>query len=232
MTLAFTAWASVAAVAQDEKAASGQPAQVGLKLLHPGIVDDSSLLDLLENELGVIGKSPHPHLLRYIGLERHLENPFIIREWIHGFLLFDLLRWRGSLQAAELGLLLESLALNPQASLENSHDLRFVLLGQRQQIRGMVGVRVRQKDHVESRNLFQRLRTHGVAHHKWVNQPNLATASRQRKRAVAEIGNLVSLGVDHQADLERRLEDVRRAGTRRALNYRAAAAPSFDANSE
>jgi serine/threonine protein kinase/tetratricopeptide (TPR) repeat protein len=96
-------------VAQDEKAASGQPAQVGLKLLHPGIVDDSSLLDLLENELGVIGKSPHPHLLRYIGLERHLENPFIIREWVHGFLLFDLLRWRGSLQAAELGLLLESL---------------------------------------------------------------------------------------------------------------------------
>src|SRR5580704_5602416 len=141
----------------------------------------------------------------------------------------DLLR---SAFSHRLGLLLESLALNPQASLENSHDLRFVLLGQRQQIRGMVGVRVRQKDHVESRNLFQRLRAHGVAHHKWVNQPNLATASRQRKRAVAEIGNLVSLGVDHQADLERRLEDVKRAGTRRALNYRAAAAPSFDANSE
>jgi serine/threonine protein kinase/tetratricopeptide (TPR) repeat protein len=96
--------------AQDEKAGSGNPAQVGLKVLHPGIVGDSCLLDLLENELGVIGKSPHPHLLRYVGLERHPENPFIIREWIHGFLLFDLLRWRGSLQAAELGLLLESLA--------------------------------------------------------------------------------------------------------------------------
>jgi serine/threonine protein kinase/tetratricopeptide (TPR) repeat protein len=97
-------------LAQDEKPGSSQPSQLGLKLLHPSIAGDSGLLDLLENELGVISKSPHPNLVRYLGLEREHESPFIIRQWIHGFLLFDLLRWRGSLHATELGLLLEPLA--------------------------------------------------------------------------------------------------------------------------
>jgi serine/threonine protein kinase len=97
-------------LAQDEKSTGGKPFQVGLKIVHPGVIADPGLLDLMENELGVIGRSPHPHVVKYVGLERKYQTPFIIREWVHGFLMYDLLRWRGSFRAAELQILLEPLA--------------------------------------------------------------------------------------------------------------------------
>jgi parallel beta-helix repeat protein len=95
-------------LAQDEKASGGQSAEVGLKLLHPGITADPGLIDLLENEIGVIGQAVHPNLVRYFGPER--STPFLVREWVHGFLLYDLLRWRRSLSAAEMQALLGPLA--------------------------------------------------------------------------------------------------------------------------
>ena len=95
-------------LAQDEKASSRQSAEVGLKLLHPAITADPALLDLLENEIGVIRQASHSNLVRYFRLER--SPPFLVREWIHGFLLYDLLRWRRSLSAAELEILLGPLA--------------------------------------------------------------------------------------------------------------------------
>ncbi|MGA8480916.1 MAG: hypothetical protein WB696_23370, partial [Chthoniobacterales bacterium] len=63
------------------------------KLLHPGIANDPNLVDLLDNELGVIRNASHPNLVQYRKLEES-EAPFLVREWIHGFLLSDLLRWR------------------------------------------------------------------------------------------------------------------------------------------
>jgi serine/threonine protein kinase len=97
-------------LAQDKRADHDQPAQVGLKVLHPEVVANASILDLVENELGLIRESPHANLVRYIHLESCYQYPFLIREWLHGFLLYDLLRWRGSLRAAEVRILLEPLA--------------------------------------------------------------------------------------------------------------------------
>ena len=95
--------------ATEEKALSGTTAEVALKLLHPGITTDPSSIDLLDNELGVIRNASHPNLVQYRKLEE-TEAPFLVREWIHGFLLSDLLRWRRSLSSSELLMLLEPLA--------------------------------------------------------------------------------------------------------------------------
>jgi serine/threonine protein kinase len=95
--------------ATDEKAVSDATAEVALKLLHPGITTDPSLVDLLDNEVGLIRNASHPNLVQYRKLEES-EAPFLVREWIHGFLLSDLLRWRRSLSSSELLMLLEPLA--------------------------------------------------------------------------------------------------------------------------
>lgn len=96
--------------ATDEQNPTNQAAEVGIKLLHPGIAADPALLDLLENELGVIRQAAHPHLVRYYRFERPSEGPCIVREWVHGFALYDLLRWRHSLKPIELRALLDPLA--------------------------------------------------------------------------------------------------------------------------
>ena len=96
--------------AKDERATTGQVSEVGLKLVHPGIAADPALLDLLENEIGVIRRATHPHLVRYWRVEGGSPGPWLVREWVHGFLLFDLLRWRQSLRADELLALLGPLA--------------------------------------------------------------------------------------------------------------------------
>jgi Protein tyrosine and serine/threonine kinase len=83
---------------------------VAVKLLHPDISSDPELLDLLENELGVIRQAEHPNVVRYAQLVREGEFSFIVREWMHGVLLYDLLRWRGALKAHELLILLDPLA--------------------------------------------------------------------------------------------------------------------------
>jgi uncharacterized protein len=96
--------------AKDERATAGQPSEVVLKLVHPGIAADPALLDLLENEIGVIRQATHPHLVRYWRVERGTPGPWLVRDWVHGFLLFDLLRWRQSLRTDELLALLGPLA--------------------------------------------------------------------------------------------------------------------------
>ena len=95
--------------ATDEQNTSNQPSEVGIKLLHPGIAADPALLHLVENELGVIQQGTHPHLIRYYRLERSSQGPCIVREWVHGFGLYDLLRWRQSLKPVELRALLNPL---------------------------------------------------------------------------------------------------------------------------
>jgi TPR repeat protein/serine/threonine protein kinase len=96
--------------AKDQRAAAGQPSEVVLKLVHPGIAADPELLDLLENEIEVIRQATHPHLVPYWRVERASPGPWLVRDWVHGFLLFDLLRWRQSLRADELLALLGPLA--------------------------------------------------------------------------------------------------------------------------
>jgi serine/threonine protein kinase len=97
-------------LACNEQDRSIQPAKLALKLLHPAVIEDPSLIDLLENEVGVIRRASHPGLVGYLKLERSEPGSYLVREWVHGFLLYDLLRWRRSLKAPELPRLLEPLA--------------------------------------------------------------------------------------------------------------------------
>jgi serine/threonine protein kinase len=97
-------------LARDEEAPRDQPSEVAVKLLHPGITADTRLLDLLEKELEVVRQAAHPQLFRYFQLERGVSAPFLVREWKHGFLLYDLLRRRHSLRPQQLPKLLEPLA--------------------------------------------------------------------------------------------------------------------------
>jgi serine/threonine protein kinase len=96
--------------AQDQRAPAGQPPVVAIKLLHPGIVADPMLLDALENELGVLRNANHPNFINYYRLERGAAGPYLVREWVHGFSLSDLLRWRRSLKFSELVAFLDLLA--------------------------------------------------------------------------------------------------------------------------
>jgi hypothetical protein len=94
-------------LAHDEKAGSADPAQLALKLVHPEIA--SEFLDLLKDEVEVIKGALHPNLLVYSGLESVDSGLFIVREWVHGFLLYDLLRLRRSLKPQEVMAVLEPL---------------------------------------------------------------------------------------------------------------------------
>jgi len=115
--------------AKDERATAGRPSEVLLKLVHPGIAADPALLDLLENEIGVIRQATHPHLVRYWRVERGSPGPWLVRDWVHGFVLFDLLRWRQSLRADELLALLGPLAST--VDFVSSQGLRLVDLSVR-----------------------------------------------------------------------------------------------------
>jgi serine/threonine protein kinase len=94
-------------LAHDEKAGRGDPAQVALKLVHPEIAPQ--FLDLLKEEIEVIKVASHPNLLAYSGPESAASGLFIVREWVHGFLLYDLLRLRRSLKPEEVMAVLEPL---------------------------------------------------------------------------------------------------------------------------
>jgi hypothetical protein len=63
---------------------------------------------LVGNEIDVVNGAPHPHLLGNFILER--STPCLVREWVHGFLLYDLLRMQRSCRPEEVVTLLESLA--------------------------------------------------------------------------------------------------------------------------
>ena len=97
-------------LAKDEKATGRQPSGVGLKVLHPTIASDGSLLNRIESEIGTIRSAIDPHVLRYFNFERDVPAPFLVREWVHGFLLYDLLRWRRACRVTEVLKLLEPIA--------------------------------------------------------------------------------------------------------------------------
>jgi serine/threonine protein kinase len=97
-------------LAKDEKVTGRQPVGVALKLLHPTIASDVSLMNRVENEIGAIRGAIDPHVLRYFSFENEVSTPFLVREWVHGFLLYDLLRWRRACRIAEVMKLLQPIA--------------------------------------------------------------------------------------------------------------------------
>lgn len=96
-------------LASDEKAAEKSTARVAIKLVHPDIASNPGLLDLVCEEIKVVKCVAHPNLLRYFELERNAPGTFIVREWVHGFLLYDLLRLRRSCRPQEVIAVLEPL---------------------------------------------------------------------------------------------------------------------------
>jgi serine/threonine protein kinase len=111
-------------LAKDERATGRQPAAVALKLLHPTIASDFALLSRVENEIGTIRSAVDPHVLRYFGFEREVSTPFLVREWVHGFLLYDLLRWRRACRITEVMKLLQPIA--PTLDFIADHGLGLV----------------------------------------------------------------------------------------------------------
>jgi serine/threonine protein kinase len=111
-------------LAKDERATGRQPAAVALKLLHPTITSDFALLSRLENEIGIIRSAVDPHVLRYLSFEREVSAPFLVREWVHGFLLYDLLRWRRACRISEVMKLLQPIA--PTLDFIADHGLGLV----------------------------------------------------------------------------------------------------------
>jgi serine/threonine protein kinase/formylglycine-generating enzyme required for sulfatase activity len=111
-------------LAKDERATGRQPAAVAVKLLHPTIVSDFVLMNRVENEIGTIRGAADPHVLRYFNLEREVSAPFLVREWVHGFLLYDLLRWRRACRIAEVMKLLQPIA--PTLDFIADHGLGLV----------------------------------------------------------------------------------------------------------
>jgi serine/threonine protein kinase len=82
---------------------------LAIKLLHPALAD-ATLLNLLSAEIDLLFQARHEHLITYFAFERETASPFFVREWVHGVSLLDLLRWKGSLKAAELVQLLSGVA--------------------------------------------------------------------------------------------------------------------------
>ncbi|HYZ74682.1 MAG TPA: SUMF1/EgtB/PvdO family nonheme iron enzyme, partial [Chthoniobacterales bacterium] len=111
-------------LAKDERAIGRQPAAVALKLLHPTIASNFALLNRLENEIGLIRSAVDPHVLRYFSFEREVSTPFLVREWVHGFLLYDLLRWRRACRITEVMKLLQPIA--PSLDFIADHGLGLV----------------------------------------------------------------------------------------------------------
>jgi serine/threonine protein kinase len=97
-------------LARDEPPGSDPRGELGIKFLHPSIGGNLPTLDLIENELQGLTRSPHPNLVQYFSLERSPEGPYLVREWVHGFVLYEFLRWRRSLKATEIFFLLDPLA--------------------------------------------------------------------------------------------------------------------------
>ena len=97
-------------LARDEPPGSDPRGELGIKFLHPSIGGNLPTLDLIENELQGLTRAPHPNLVQYFSLERSPEGPYLVREWVHGFVLYEFLRWRRSLKATEIFFLLDPLA--------------------------------------------------------------------------------------------------------------------------
>jgi TPR repeat protein/serine/threonine protein kinase len=87
-------------LAHDENGERTSAVQVALKLIRPGI--DLYSLDLVRDEIKRINGVVHPNVVAYYGLEKGASGSFIVREWVHGFSLYELLRLRRSLKPEEV----------------------------------------------------------------------------------------------------------------------------------
>jgi uncharacterized protein len=81
--------------------------KTALELVHPDIVVQA--FQSLQDEINLIKGITHPNLVAYYGLENTVSGAFIVREWVHGLSLFELLRLRRSFAPEDVLALLEPL---------------------------------------------------------------------------------------------------------------------------
>jgi tetratricopeptide (TPR) repeat protein/serine/threonine protein kinase len=103
--------------------------EVGLKFVHPSIVSDADNRKLLSVQFERVRSLSIDHLVAHYSLELDAQPPFLVREWLNGFSLSALLRWKQSVPVQELVALLAPLpGLLDQLS-EHSLALTEVGLG-------------------------------------------------------------------------------------------------------
>jgi serine/threonine protein kinase/tetratricopeptide (TPR) repeat protein len=101
--------------------------EVGLKFLHPSIVSDADNRKLLSEQFERVRSLSIDHLVAHYILELDAQPPFLVREWLNGFSLSALLRWKQSVPVQELVPLLAPLpALLDQLS---GHSLALTEVG-------------------------------------------------------------------------------------------------------
>jgi serine/threonine protein kinase/tetratricopeptide (TPR) repeat protein len=83
--------------------------EVGLKFLHPSIVSDADNRKLLSEQFERVRSLSIDHLVAHYILELDAQPPFLVREWLNGFSLSALLRWKQSVPVQELVRLLAPL---------------------------------------------------------------------------------------------------------------------------
>ena len=100
---------------------------VGLKFLHPSIVSDADNRKLLSEQFERVRSLSIDHLVAHYSLELDAQPPFLVREWLNGFSLSALLRWKQFVPVPELVTLLAPLpALLDQLS---EHSLALIEVG-------------------------------------------------------------------------------------------------------
>ena len=81
--------------------------ELGIKYLHPEIVANEDRKELVAQQVQQILETPHQNLVRYHTLELTAASPFLVRDWIHGFSLDQLLRWKQHLEPWEVSSLFD-----------------------------------------------------------------------------------------------------------------------------
>jgi tetratricopeptide (TPR) repeat protein/serine/threonine protein kinase len=105
----------------------GSSREVALKFLHPSIVSDADNRKLLSEQYERVRSLSIDHLVAHYSLELDAQPPFLVREWLNGFSLSTLLRWKHSVRVQELITLLVPLpALLDQLS---EHSLALIEVG-------------------------------------------------------------------------------------------------------
>jgi len=95
---------------------------VAVKLLHPQLLDDPSLLRRFRREAEITGSLGSEHIVEIIDIDQDGDQPFIVLELLRGRSLAERIATEGRLAAAEVANLLEQAA----RGLQVAHDAGVV----------------------------------------------------------------------------------------------------------
>jgi serine/threonine protein kinase/tetratricopeptide (TPR) repeat protein len=83
--------------------------EVGVKFLHPSIVSDPENQKILREQFDRVRSLSIDHVIGHYSLDLDAQPSFLVREWLNGFSLSSLLRWKQTMPALELVKLLAPL---------------------------------------------------------------------------------------------------------------------------